>query len=619
MSFFISPSGFVYTTADNTKNYISQNKAKYLPIVQKVLKKSISPKLLATIMEKDRQLGYLFESNDELLQLLDASLPKSVRGEIVSEFIASHSYLPNEIKNKLISLVKDFNFSTIMKQPSHLNTDTTTKLEQLSNILGQDVYNNLVDRNLISISPEDLIKDVFTPDVIYKLNNNNFSKEQLSSILAGITEISPQTIDKVIASIAPIPPLPIDPITVGDAQIDLTPQPEPTVNVDHYPETNTTSHTPPEPELPVSETVHHPGTGEPLDRDDGRDVEQVEQSGVERGELENGEAHRQPQRNEAQTENELPKTKLKGTRLKLKGSKSAVAPEADEDEEPVVEDEQPPSGLVPSGLVPSGQAVKITLDVPLTQTGRPLNPEVLAALGLTSRSGTKKGVATLETDVLPDINISDVDDYNTFKSRLQDLTYLNVRGNNEVLIQRFRILMQALADIEEIEKSKVLGTVLSTQQQQERELGRLDGVFNRLTVIAQDIVDVMDKRGVTLAGDDGTVDTFRTGLSLMPPKASGRGLALQKKGYVYRKPHEFDKDELNVYLDEIKTDTFKDILKDFYKVKTFTRGVANSAFMRKLDPTNLDPKIKVAVANDDFKDVVKDIRVLRRYVLDRKK
>jgi len=246
MSFFISPSGFVYTTADNTKNYISQNKAKYLPIVQKVLKKSISPKLLATIMEKDRQLGYLFESNDELLQLLDASLPKSVRGEIVSEFIASHSYLPNEIKNKLISLVKDFNFSTIMKQPSHLNTDTTTKLEQLSNILGQDVYNNLVDRNLISISPEDLIKDVFTPDVIYKLNNNNFSKEQLSSILAGITEISPQTIDKVIASIAPIPPLPIDPITVGDAQIDLTPQPrsfepEPTVNVDHYPETNTTS------------------------------------------------------------------------------------------------------------------------------------------------------------------------------------------------------------------------------------------------------------------------------------------------------------------------------------------------------------------------------------------
>lgn len=609
MSFFISPSGFVYTTADNTKNYISQNKAKYLPIVQKVLKKSISPKLLATIMEKDRQLGYLFESNDELLQLLDASLPKSVRGEIVSEFIASHSYLPNEIKNKLISLVKDFNFSTIMKQPSHLNTDTTTKLEQLSNILGQDVYNNLVDRNLISISPEDLIKDVFTPDVIYKLNNNNFSKEQLSSILAGITEISPQTIDKVIASIAPIPPLPIDPITVGDAQIDLTPQPEPTVNVDHYPETNTTSHTPPEPELPVSETVHHPGTGEPLD-DDGRDVEQVEQSGVERGELENGEAHRQPQRNEAQTENELPKTKLK-----LKGSKSAVAPEADEDEEPVGLSLMPPSGLVPSG-----QAVKITLDVPLTQTGRPINPEVLAALGLTSRSGTKKGVATLETDVLPDINISDVDDYNTFSSRLHDLTFLSARGNNEVLIQRFRILMQALADIEEIEKSKVLGTVLKTRSQQERELGRLDGVFDHLIVIAQDIVDVMDKRGVTLVGaDDGTVDDFRTGLSLMPPKASGRGLALQKKGYVYRKPHEFDKDELNVYLDEIKTDTFKDILKDFYKVKTFTRGVANSAFMRKLDPTNLDPKIKVAVANDDFKDVVKDIRVLRRYVLDRKK
>jgi len=617
MSFFISPSGFVYTTADNTKNYISQNKAKYLPIVQKVLKKSISPKLLATIMEKDRQLGYLFESNDELLQLLDASLPKSVRGEIVSEFIASHSYLPNEIKNKLISLVKDFNFSTITKQPSHLNTDTTTKLEQLSNILGQDVYNNLVDRNLISISPEDLIKDVFTPDVIYKLNNNNFSKEQLSSILAGITEISPQTTAKVIASIAPIPPLPIAPITVGSrsfgaAQIDLTPQPEPTVNVDHYPETNTTSHTPPEPELPVSETVHHPGTGEPLDRDDddGRDVEQVEQSGVERGELENGEAHRQPQRH-GKTENELPKTKLK-----LKGSKSAVAPEADEDEEP--------AGL--SLMPPSGQAVKITLDVPLTQTGRPLNPEVLAALGLTSRSGTKKGVATLETDVLPDINISDVDDYNTFSRKLRDLTFLNARGNNEVLIQRFRILMQALADIEEIEKSKVLGTVLSTQQQQERELGRLDGVFNHLIVIAQDIVDVMDKRGVTLVGegapDDGTrgfVDTFRTGLSLMPPKASGRGLALQKKGYVYRKPHEFDKDELNVYLDEIKTDTFKDILKDFYKVKTFTRGVANSAFMRKLDPTNLDPKIKVAVANDDFKDVVKDIRVLRRYVLDRKK
>lgn len=220
MAIVIGPSGFLYTGGANyqTHSYSVNRQTPGLQIKPRIIRpNTVSQKLFDLLREKDPRLAMLMEQTPYLMGLLDASMSKSQRAEIASQYIRENSGLTDDLKNKIQSLVQDLSFNSLIAVPTRLSKDTVTALERISQILGHDVYDRLVEQNLLSPDVTQLIQNTFTPSSITRLQAAQIPVNTISNLLmeALPAEDAKQIVQNVNQLFQSPTELPIAPEVIG--------------------------------------------------------------------------------------------------------------------------------------------------------------------------------------------------------------------------------------------------------------------------------------------------------------------------------------------------------------------------------------------------------------------
>jgi hypothetical protein len=229
MSIIFTNQGVAYITGGTDAPFITKNVNKYLPIkVNKIQASSVSLSLLQNLIKIDPQLGALFQRNPILLGLLDASQSQSERGQLVANFIRENSLLSDSTKNKLISLVEDLKFNQVLRKPGVLDRNSSAVLEEIQNILGNDVYNRLVDANLVTDNVTSLVLNTLSPYEVGQLKAKGVGPERVAQLLSKIIVTSePDTINRTVKSLFDsLPVLPVAPEIIGNPpDVEVNPGP----------------------------------------------------------------------------------------------------------------------------------------------------------------------------------------------------------------------------------------------------------------------------------------------------------------------------------------------------------------------------------------------------------
>jgi len=217
MSILIGSNGPYYVTGNQYEtNEVALNTVA-LPIGTTLIKKTIPKSLLEILKKKDPEVFRLMEKYPELKGLLDSSFTRGQRADIIQRFMQGNPNISQSLKNKLISLLQDISFNTIVGNPVNFTRDSTFALERISSILGQDVYDRLVQLNLVTTSPGALVNGIFTNDDVKRLKQNGITSDVISSLLAeALPAESPALIANAINQIFKDPvELPEEITTIG--------------------------------------------------------------------------------------------------------------------------------------------------------------------------------------------------------------------------------------------------------------------------------------------------------------------------------------------------------------------------------------------------------------------
>lgn len=199
--------------------------SKYLPVAAKLVSKAVSTNFLETIVQSDPRLGALLDRYPVLLRLFDQSVPRATKGEIVANFISQHS-IDNDLKNRLVAISQDLSPANIFVSPLSMNKEALNTLDKISRTLGYDVYQKLLDHNLITDDVGTLVKQVFSPSDLAMLEDKNVTRQQIVQLLSGVLpESNPTEINFAMGelygqagySAAALAPeeLPIESVAVG--------------------------------------------------------------------------------------------------------------------------------------------------------------------------------------------------------------------------------------------------------------------------------------------------------------------------------------------------------------------------------------------------------------------
>ena len=170
---------------------------KLFPISSKLRQKSVSRKFLESVIQDDSALGGYFERYPNLLTLLDASVPSYSKGQTVRDFLSSGIVIPDDIKNKLVALSQENWYTTKFSPPENFNLKTARALDKINRVLGHDIYERLLDYNLISGNIEQIVKGVFTNADIIRLQEGGVSEMEVRDLLEGVMpEATPSTLDE---------------------------------------------------------------------------------------------------------------------------------------------------------------------------------------------------------------------------------------------------------------------------------------------------------------------------------------------------------------------------------------------------------------------------------------
>lgn len=160
--------------------------SKYLPIAAKIRQKSVSAKLLEVILREDSSLGGLIERYPNLLNLLDASVSNQNKAQIVRDFFSSGVVIPNELKNKLVALSQEIQYTTRFGAPVNFSRQIENSLDKINKVLGHDIYDRLLNYNLVSANIPELVNGVFTAADIVRLNEAGVSELEVRNLLKAV-------------------------------------------------------------------------------------------------------------------------------------------------------------------------------------------------------------------------------------------------------------------------------------------------------------------------------------------------------------------------------------------------------------------------------------------------
>lgn len=168
----------------------NSNVTKFLPVAARIRQKSVSSVLLEQVLRDDSALGSLFERYPNLLSLLDASIPMSSKAQTVSDFLSSGIVLPDDLKNKLISLSQEIRYTTRFGAPKNFSVRIEQSLDKINKVLGHDIYERLLTYNLVSDDIPQLVNGVFTPTDIIKLNEAGISELEVRNLLKEVMPLA---------------------------------------------------------------------------------------------------------------------------------------------------------------------------------------------------------------------------------------------------------------------------------------------------------------------------------------------------------------------------------------------------------------------------------------------
>ena len=234
MSLIIGPDGYVYDFNDSVTHNKFVKKSNLSATLQtlpgvgqiplNIISSSVHSPLFKTLEANDPDFALFLKRNPQLIDLLDASVSRGVKAATVSDFIRQNPSTREIYKQKLISLSQDLPFYTLMNSRLNVSGMKSVTLEKLNRLLGDDIYNRLVEQNLYTSNLSGLLRASFTDSDIAQMKGEGISVEQLAPLLANILplESEPQ-IEAQLQELYNVPQgLPVDSNVLGSLPISTT-------------------------------------------------------------------------------------------------------------------------------------------------------------------------------------------------------------------------------------------------------------------------------------------------------------------------------------------------------------------------------------------------------------
>lgn len=170
------------------------NPPAYLPLRRNLVEEElttpgVSQTLLASLKENDPELWALIKGDSQLMGLLDGSKTKVQRGQIASDFIRKYPNLNPRLKNGIINLATNLKFGTLLSTPANLDESVTVDLEKINRILGKDIYNRIVNLNLVSETGEELVRNALKPSDVLTLQESGVSENTVVTLLSKLLPV----------------------------------------------------------------------------------------------------------------------------------------------------------------------------------------------------------------------------------------------------------------------------------------------------------------------------------------------------------------------------------------------------------------------------------------------
>lgn len=639
MSIVYSSGGVSYISDYGEPVRITRNLNSYLPITVKTIKTdNISKKLLDSLVSLDPKLGLLMRQNPILLGLLDAGNDKTTRGQIVADFIKLNPYLSSNDKNKLASLVEYVNFNQVLGRSGNLTKDFSAELDKLKEVLGPDIYDRLLDNNLITTDVKGLITNVLGTTDVNRLKAERIDPNLVAGLLASVlprNDIS--AITKIVyesyglnpATGKPAPELVVEPETLGAPIVSgTTPAGATSAPVGTTPDVVVKS--------PFVESTEN--LNKILDEKD-KQIKELE-SQIEKTDDENEKLKLQAQIDQLleiggstldatrKRERDAPKQNGSSTLEKsendLIADRARAEPQSSNDVLPLstgqlrllddIVDDDVMGVAGPLGGAgrqidvrnPEGKPFK------LSDSGsgsRPMSPRRPNILSDQDKSPSKSKSAKATDVVSRSVDVSMVPTLdNPFPDMADDGPIVaTAPGLDKVDATPPLVLIPPR------NKPKIVvipktppptgqqPSPSSTPETSERE-GQ-----QTLSTGDQPALSKSAKKRIRLR---------RRG-SNIPSEGSGSGITLERRGYRYRT--ETDEKEFKHLMDSMETETGKTILEDIYQLDEFPKNVMGHVIYRQLTPKTVHKDLREDAMKESPVKLANDFKMLRNYIMDRKK
>lgn len=639
MSIVYSSGGVSYISDYGEPVRITRNLNSYLPITVKSIKTdNISKKLLDSLVSLDPKLGLLMRQNPILLGLLDAGNDKTTRGQIVADFIKSNPYLSSNDKNKLASLVEYVNFNQVLGRSGNLTKDFSAELDKLKEVLGPDIYDRLLDNNLITTDVKGLITNVLGTTDVNRLKSEGVDPNLVAGLLASVlprNDIS--AITKIVyesyglnpVTGKPAPELAVQPETLG-APIAVPPVVNLVSPEQLYTEPNKSdsnefltekvnklasimadidkkliSATDDE-KLKLNEEyerANNIGTLAQIELDDRKsnlpfsDVVPIGQPLINSSTLQKSEIEliADRARDEPQSSNDV---------LPLSTGQLRLLDDIVDDD---VMGQQTLSVGVAGPLGGAGRQIDVRnpegKPFKLSDSGsgtRPMSPRRPNILSDEDRSPSKsKTSRSVDVSMVPtlDYPFPDMADDGAIASTAPGLDKVDASPplvlipprNKPKIVVIPKTPLSASAAPPPTEQPLPSSTPETSERENQPALSKSAKKRIRLR-----------RRG-----------------SNIPSEGSGSGITLERRGYRYRT--ETDEKEFKHLMDSMETETGKTILEDIYQLDEFPKNVMGHTIYRQLTPKTVHKDLREDAMKENPVKLANDFKMLRNYIMDRKK